>query len=216
MWADRLGVTRSSDGTVDFNEFVRAVITAGTTDNGVFAARIMWGTLDEVVDKLKPVFPDVAGSDLDLLNRAFGNTRFIYLQREDVLAQAVSWLRAEQGDVWVETYDSQPEKPKQEPHFDFDRIHELIEEIGQHNKAWQDWFASVDVEPYAVRYEDLDADPVGVTQGILKFLGLDLLAGHKIASMHRRLADDLNTEWAKRYKAELATSHVRPSSSLQV
>ena len=54
---------------------MRAVIAAGRTSNGIFAARIMWGTLDELVAKLRPVYPDFAASDVGLLNRAFGRSR---------------------------------------------------------------------------------------------------------------------------------------------
>ena len=50
-----------------------------------------------------------------------------------------------------------------------------------------------------MRYEDLDADPVGVTCEILDFLGLKLPPGRLIKSRHRRLADELNTQWIDRY-----------------
>jgi trehalose 2-sulfotransferase len=51
--------------------------------------------MGEVIDNLATLHPDLAGADAGLLNRAFGHTRFVYLRRGDVLAQAVSWLRAE-------------------------------------------------------------------------------------------------------------------------
>ena len=98
MWAARWDIVRSSDGVFEYSEFVRAALAAGRTENGVFAARIMWGTLDYMVDKLGAVYPAITGGDIDLLNRAFGHTRFVYLQRDDVLAQAVSWHRAEQAE----------------------------------------------------------------------------------------------------------------------
>jgi LPS sulfotransferase NodH len=67
--------------------------------------------------------------------------------------------------------------------------------------AWQDWFASVGIRPHPVRYEELDADPAGVTRDILDFLGLELPPGHEILARHRRLADGLNTQWIDRYRA---------------
>jgi trehalose 2-sulfotransferase len=51
--------------------------------------------MGEVIDNLATLHPGLAGADAGLLNRAFGHTRFVYLRRGDVLAQAVSWLRAE-------------------------------------------------------------------------------------------------------------------------
>ena len=102
-WAARWDIVRSSDRVVEYSEFVRAAIAAGRTGNGVFAARIMWGTMDHLVDRLRTVHHAAAGGDLDLLNLAFGRTRFVQLHRGDLLAQAVSWHRAEQTDVWHRT-----------------------------------------------------------------------------------------------------------------
>ena len=103
MWARQCGVVLS-EGTVDYQEFVGRAIVAGSTDNGVFAARVMWGTLGEVINQLRTARPD--GSclrDLQVLQGTFGCLRFVYLQRHDQLAQAVSWSRAEQTGVWYET-----------------------------------------------------------------------------------------------------------------
>ena len=52
MWAARWGIARASDGSFSYADYVQAALAAGRTDNGVFAARIMWGTLDEVIGKL--------------------------------------------------------------------------------------------------------------------------------------------------------------------
>jgi LPS sulfotransferase NodH len=187
-WAARWGIVRSPGGAFSYADYVQAAIAAGRTENGVFAARLMWGTLEEVVGKLGTVYPDLCGADAGLLNRAFGHARFVYLRRGDILKQAVSWLRAEQTGVWFETDQSEQEQPEHEPRFDFGRIHELVQLIDEHNMAWQEWFASAGVRPHRVRYEDLDADPVGVTCGILDFLGLELPAGREILAQHRRLA----------------------------
>jgi LPS sulfotransferase NodH len=198
LWADRWQIAGPANPAFDYADFVRAAITAGTTDNGVFGAKLMWGTLDEVVAKLTPVYPDLAGRDLELLNRAFGRTSFVHLQRDDVLAQAVSWLRAEQTNIW---YAGAAGGNERAPLFDATGIGELVQTIDEHNAAWRAWFASVGVSPHRVRYEDLDADPVGVTGAILDFLELDLPAGREIRQRHQRQADRLTVEWLRRYRS---------------
>ncbi|GAA3203329.1 Stf0 family sulfotransferase [Nonomuraea helvata] len=203
LWAGRWGLP----GTAGYDDFVRAALAAGRTGNGVFGAKLMWGTLDHVVARLGVVHPDLAGRDLPLLERAFGRTRFVYLRRDDVLAQAVSWLRAEQTGAWYVGVDGETddaERSGREPGYDADGIRALIEQIGEHNAAWEEWFASQGVRPYTVRYEDLDADLAGVTRGILGFLGLDLPEGHTVEPRHHRQADDLNAAWIERYRRESA------------
>ncbi len=213
LWAARWDIGRSSDGVFEYSEFVRVALAAGRTENGVFAARIMWGTMDYLVDRLATVFPTLAGGDLDLLNQAFGHTDFIYLHRDDVLAQAVSWHRAEQTNVWHQTDQEESKQAEQEPRFDFDQICKFVQMIEEHNSAWRAWFDSVGVQPHMVRYEDLDVDPVGVTCEILEFLGLKLPPGRLIKTRQRRLADELNTQWIARYRAELTKRLVVSSGS---
>ena len=213
LWADRWDLARSSDGGFKPSDFIRAALAAGSTDNGVFAARIMWGTLDHLFDRLRCVYSAPAEGDLELLNLAFGHTRFVHLRRDDVLAQAVSWHRAEQTNVWQETDREEAKQPEREPRFDFDAIRDLVQTIDGHNSAWRAWFAAVGIQPHEARYEDLDADPVGVTRELLDFLGLKLPPGRQIRPRNRRLADELNARWLDRYGAELAATPGRPSSA---
>lgn len=179
----------------------------------MLAARIMWGTLDRLVDRLGSVHPASAGGDLERLSRAFGRTGFVHLHREDVPAQAVSWHRAEQTNLWHRTGGEEREEPQREPRYGFAQIRELARAIEEHNSAWRGWFAGVGVRPYVVRYEDLDADPVGVARGVLDFLGLELPPGRPIETRHRRLADALNAEWIHRYRAESAERSIPSAKS---
>jgi LPS sulfotransferase NodH len=158
----------------------------------------MWGTLEEIVAKVGSVHADLAGADMELLTRVLGRTRFVHLWRDDVVAQAVSWGRAEQTQFWQ---DGDTALPGHEPHFDFQQIHALIETIDEHNAGWRDWFAALDVKPHGARYEDLIADPDGVTRGILDFVGLRLAADRVLEPGTRRQADQLNDDWIAEYPA---------------
>ncbi|MFI7540359.1 Stf0 family sulfotransferase [Actinoplanes sp. NPDC049599] len=193
-WADRWGI----NGPDDYPAFVRAARAAGTTPNGVFGAKLMWGTLDEVVAKLAP---GTAGADLAVLESTFGASRFVYLWREDVLAQAVSWLRAEQTRTW---WTGDPGGTGGRPRYDADAITGLLATIAGHNAAWRAWFDRYGVTPYEITYERLTADLAGGTRGILAHLGLDPAAGRPVRPRHRRQADRLNEDWVRRYRAEAA------------
>ncbi|MGH3170155.1 MAG: Stf0 family sulfotransferase [Trebonia sp.] len=204
-YAEGWGIGVSPDGAFDYSAYVRAALTAGSTANGVFGARIMWGTMTELAVKLRGVYPDVGTGDPGLLERAFGTARYIYLWRADVLRQAVSLVRAEQTGFWHDTGEpGQPEQlaPERKPRYDAAAIREHMREIGQHNAAWRAWFAAAGIRPQPVRYEDLDADPAGVTRGILDYLQLDLPPGRVITARNRRLADDVTQRWAERYLHE--------------
>jgi trehalose 2-sulfotransferase len=195
-WADRWQIARDSDGTLDYREYVESAMREGRSENGVFGARVMWGTMDEIVVNLTTVYPELAPAVIELLNRAFGPLRFVYLSRRDDVAQAVSWARAEQTGFWQDG-----DIHAGEPHFDRRQIAGLIATINDHNAAWRRWFRSLAIRPLVVTYEDLVADMVGVTRSILDFLGLPLSDDRMIAPHHHRQADALNDQWITRYRA---------------
>ena len=210
--ADRWGIADPSEGTLGYAGYFRAAVAAGSTANGVFAARVMWGTIDEVTNHLTPLSPGHAGSAAGLLSAAFGRTRFVYLRRGDVVAQAVSLLRAEQTGVWTETADERQE-PTAQPAFNFGQVRDLVRQIDDDNAAWEAWFAAEGVRPYRVLYEELDADPIGIASGVLSFLGLDLPAGREITVRHKRLADELSAQWIESYRLHEARERPHPAQA---
>jgi trehalose 2-sulfotransferase len=201
-WARRLGVPVAGDGSFDYRLFVRAARAAGSTPNGVFAARVMWGTLHRVVDGLGAA-PRPRG-DLEVLVDAFGQLRLVQLRRDDVVGQAVSWARAEQTGYWQDG-----DRSSAEPRFDLGQIDELVRTIRAHNAAWSTWFAQHGVEPHVVTYEDVIADPRQAALGVLDQLGSGLPSDWRPAPRQRRQADEVNAAWVRRYHA----AHAQPADA---
>jgi LPS sulfotransferase NodH len=222
LWADRWGLR----GGFDYGEYVRAARVAGSSPNGVFGAKLMWGTLDEVVEKLGAVHPELAGDDVALLSRAFGRTRFVFLRREDVLAQAVSWVRAEQTGRWFVSVSGSGSSSGgsssggssfggsssggeisgghgngRVPVFDAGAIGRFVDLIEEHNAAWEAWFGAWGIRPHVISYEKVDADNGAAIRGILGFLGIAPGGTPAVVARHRRQADALNQQWIDRYRA---------------
>lgn len=196
-YAESWSVPVGTGGPHDYREYARAALAAGRTTNGVFAARVMWGTMAEVVAKLRGTYRSSNGTDLDVLEQAFGPARFVHLQRGDVLAQAVSWARAEQTDQWQDGDSGAEQLPK----FDSSEIDGYLRTINVHNAAWRGWFGSSGIAPLGVTYEDLIADMSGTVAVILRFLGLELPVDHIVEARTRRQADEVNKDWVNRCRA---------------
>jgi LPS sulfotransferase NodH len=195
-WARRFGVRVSDDGSFDYSAFVAGALQAGTSANGVFAARIMWGTLNVIVRRLRA---SPTASDLEVLREAFGSIHFVYLRRADDIAQAVSWARAEQTGYW-----QQGDAAQVEPHLDIRLVDELLRTVRDHNEAWRAWFADQRLEPQEVTYEDLVHDPGATVFKVLKYLGLAAPSQWRPRSKHVRQADEVNQEWIRRYSQSRA------------
>lgn len=195
-YAERWGVKLRPEGPVGYREYVRAAVAAGSTPNGVFAARVMWGTMEEVVARLRAAYSHPVGTDLEVLESELGQTRFVHLQRGDVLAQAVSWAKAEQTGYWQ---DDDSSVPGQRPEFDFHDVDGYLKAVNEHNAAWGEWFNASAIAPLVVSYEDLVTDMAGTVGLIVQFLGLELPADHVVEAPTRRQGDDLSRDWAQRY-----------------
>jgi trehalose 2-sulfotransferase len=171
---------------------VRAV---GTTGNGVFAARVMWGSLEPVVARLGR---SPGESDLLVLERALGPLSVVHLRRADVVGQAVSWCRAEQTGFWQHG-DVASMPPRQ----DLDAAVALLRTIREHDAAWRSWFDHQGVRAHVVTYEEVVQDPRAAVEGIAAHLGAAVPAGWQPRSPHRRQADEVNARWAAALRAAL-------------
>ena len=115
----------------------------------------------------------------------------------------MSWARAAQDGVWLVSED-EPATPTGPAHYDGELIGNLLSLIEQGERAWRELYDELGVVPCEVVYEDLVADGgwEPAIRRVLAHLALDL--GDRAVSPPRaiRQANDLNTEWADRYRRE--------------
>ena len=162
FWRDDMPAWSERWETTTFVDYLLGAIRAGTTANGVFGAKLMWGYMADFLDRLDRLAGGHEGSDRSLVERFFPASDFIWIRRDDMVAQAVSWARAIQTGVW---YDQVGRSSATPPEFDFDQIERLAREAADHNDAWQRWFAANEITPLLVRYEDLVSDKVASPDG---------------------------------------------------
>lgn len=195
-YADSWRTARPRDGRID-EAYVRAALAAGTTSNGVFGGRIMAETLPELIGDLAAE-SGAAVTDVELLGAHLGRLRFVHLRRRDVVAQAVSWAKALQTHFWHPGEAVQP--GGQDPHYDEELIGRLVAAIETFEADWDQWFAAHGILPHQVVYEELAADPLGTAHEVLDYLGLHVPPGRQLVIGHRRQADDVNADWAARFR----------------
>ena len=190
-WAARWGASGPAD-------YVQAAIREGTTPNGVFGTKVMWPHMPTILAKLRVGYGDCWPSEHALLEHAFPALHFIWIWREDTVAQAVSFSRALQTNEWTV---GDRRQPVSEPHFDFGQIHSLLSLVRDQNHAWRRWFATNGISPFPLRYEDLVQDMSGVTLDVLAFLGVTPPSGCAVEPHHGKQADTISAEWVARYRA---------------
>jgi LPS sulfotransferase NodH len=160
----------SPERTFDFE----AVRRAGTTPNGVFAAKIMWSHTGDLWARLN-------GRPLE---DVFGPLRYVQVIRRDKLAQAISLWIAIQTQAW-----SSADAPQRDPVYSFAAIRHLVGWLEAGERGWTEWLRGRD--PDVVVYEDFARDPGPV---------IEVLAGVPASAPPlKRQSGSRSSEWASRF-----------------
>lgn len=205
-WLADLEVTPDADAAECevLDAVLQAVIRNGRGDTNLFGLRQQAHGLAFLCDKLAIRYPEEA-TDADRFQRAFGTTLFIHLARPDKIGQAISYLKAKQTGLWHVAPDgSELERisPHREPSYDYAKLLACVETMTAYDRDWTEWFARQGVEPVRISYDELAADPVEILRHLLGRLGLDPAIAAGVTPGVRKLADDINQDWATRFRAE--------------
>ena len=200
-FARRLGVTAGPDFE---RRYLEAIIAEGRGDTELFSMRVMWPSVATMRDALGPLFPNET-TDAARIAAAFGTPIYLFVERKDKVAQAISRIKAEQSGLWHRAADGSVREQGGEyraPEYDGARIRDSIAETTAHEAEWRDWFAREDIAPLELTYEGLSADPVGTIRNLLTAIGRDASAADSIVPRTSKLADATSREWAERYARE--------------
>jgi trehalose 2-sulfotransferase len=186
-----------------YENYLTWAIREGTTPNGVFGAKVMWGYFSGFVTGLRWAIPGRLRLDLcELAPSVFPNLHMLWMTRNDKVAQAVSLWRAIQSWSW-----SSDQAPDHDGHlrYCYPAIHYLLDDIIAHEAEWQRYFGECGVRPYVVVYEQFRAAYQPTIMGILENLGVDTDGIDIDVPTRRSQTDELSDEWIDRYRQDAAT-----------
>jgi LPS sulfotransferase NodH len=188
----------------DYGRYLDWALRRGTTDNGVFGAKLMWGYLGDFADLLRSI-KGMADLPLPaLLSRAFPGLRYIQITREDKVRQAVSLWKAVQTQAWRQD-DPEHMESLGEPVFSFRAINYLVRLLTAHDASWDAYFLGLGQPPQLkVTYEELAADPEPVVHRVLEHLGIPAPDPLELGSPRLLAqADELSEDWVRRVHGHL-------------
>lgn len=179
---------------VEVVEYLRLLSERTRTGNGVFGAKLMYGNLASLLQRLPP--------DRVLGENVLPGLRFVRIVRRDTVRQAISTLRASQTEHWS-SEQAQTLPARAEPSYDFAQLEEGINRIRRQTAKWDRFFAQLPTPPALVCYEDLAADLEGNIRRVLAYLGIEPGTPLFPRPMTlRRQGDSLNEEWLARYRRD--------------
>ena len=207
-WLEEFGLSRTAGEQSDqtLRRVFDAAIQRGKGASDIFALRMQRHSFDYFAGQLRLIAPGYQ-TDRDRLEAIFGKTLFIYLRRDDKIAQAISYVKAQQTGLWHKAPDGREIerlKPPSEPIYDFGSLREAYDTFMRYEEQWLDWFQRENISPISLTYDAVSNDPTGVLHRVVTALGLDPEAAMHVRPGTARLADTLSREWADRFKSDLA------------
>ena len=187
---------------------------AGTTPNGVFGAKLMWGYFGDFVSLLRniPAYSEL--SIAELLPEVFPNLQFVRVVRANKVRQAVSLWKAVQTATWrqedansgsgVSDAGAPPYKSFLEDHrpqlrFHYGAIEHLLGQILAEEAHWDAFFEHARIKPVLVLYENFAADYEDVDAQRARAPRPRAPEGHELKPRMRKQSDGINDDWTRRY-----------------
>lgn len=186
-----------------YDSYLAWALEEGTTRNGVFGAKVMWGYFNGFVTGLRWAVPGCQRLAVcELAPSVFPNLRYVSVTRRDKVRQAVSLWRALQSWSWSSGEGASPDEADH-LRYSAAAIDHLIRDIQAHEDEWQAYFRECGVVPYAVVYEEFVQDYEGTISAILHHVGAPGADQATVAPPQRRAqSDGLSQSWADRFRAE--------------
>jgi trehalose 2-sulfotransferase len=198
-----------------YDRYLEWAFEAGTTPNGIFGAKLMWGYFGEFVSLLRniPAYRDIPLAEL--LPTVFPELTFVRVVRANKVRQAVSLWKAVQTATWREDQasakaasvedDGAPpyrnfiEEHRPQLRFHYRAIEHLLEQILIEESRWDAFFEHAGIQPVLVLYENFADDYEISTLNLLERLDLSPPGDFELEPRMKRQSDRVNDDWVRRY-----------------
>ena len=182
------GPGRRALGLPDFPDApelqIDAILRIGATPNGVYAVKLFASDFAAFSRRLRwmDLLPDL---------------HFVYLVRDDLLGQAVSWARALQT---MQYRSTQP--AKRAAVYDSGLIRSRLMTIVRERAQWEAFFARTGIEPLRITYERFLEDRSGHVDRVADLVDVEnpVIDQRRIDLVIQR--DAATEEWKQRFRAE--------------
>ncbi|HWT25022.1 MAG TPA: Stf0 family sulfotransferase [Solirubrobacteraceae bacterium] len=176
----------------------------GTTPNGIFGAKLMWGYLGDFAKLLRGI-EGMAGLTVpELLARAFPDVHYVRITRRDKVRRAVSLWRAVQTQAW-QRERGERETRATDPVFSFRAINYLVRLLTAHDASWDACFLGLGHQPLTLTYEELGEAHEPVIRRVPEHVGVEPPAELRVERPRLTIqADELSERWVARVHEHLA------------
>lgn len=187
--------------------YLRKVLRLSKTPNGMRGLKIHWHQLWVLERMLRAVHEQVIVqqpelSFADLQRRLFGPVKWIWLRRQDKVAQAVSLYRASRSRIWHQPANKERRTGDELLEYDFAAINRLVHGCFKYDTNWSKYLALNNIQPLTLWYEEISGDYENSMARVFEFLELGKVPIEPPGL--NRVSGTQSAEWIERFKREKA------------
>jgi LPS sulfotransferase NodH len=169
---------------------IEAILRLGATPNGVYGLKLFASQFAAVSARLR-------------WTELLPNLHFVYLSREDLLGQAISWARALQSEQYRSTQPA-----KRAPRYDAKLIRSRLMAIVRERAQWEAFFARTGIEPLRIVFERFLEDRAGQVAQVAGLVDVPnpIVDPSRVDLAMQR--DCTTQQWKQRFRAENGDANV--------
>ncbi len=172
-----------NSGKFKISNYIEELKKHRTTSNGYFGFKAHWGQFKWLCTECD-------------ISAEFPKMKFIYLTREDKVAQAVSFSKASYSKQWNSSLKSDGSMVYDDAHISY-----CIKTMRKSDRQWDNWFMENKISPLCLEFSSLISEPYATMESIFQFLNVNNrqivadLTHSKVQSQN----DKTNSDWISRY-----------------
>ncbi len=172
----------------DPSQQAKRILTTGASANGVYGLKLFAFQHDQIAARIR-------------WTEALPQLQFVFLRRNDLVGQAISWSRALQTGQYRATQPAMGQ-PDYSAHHIAERLRELVAEYAR----WDQYFAINAITPLRLIYETVVADPQAAANAVATHIGMETSCQVDPARVSiERQSDALSLEWRERFLRDMKT-----------
>lgn len=203
----RLGLKGNPD---KFIGYCNSVLQEGLTANGIFGIKMHWWQMYDFLKIARESDLFTEKTDIEILNSVFPNLKFIYISREDMVAQAVSTTIALQTGEWRKGVNSKNKESikknkvqsKNSSVLKFQplKIYRWEQSFKDQNRRWKEFFSENNLDYYELTYGKLTSNFEQEMKNIINFLDIDENSiENKITMATKKQSNNVNQRFIRYY-----------------
>jgi LPS sulfotransferase NodH len=176
----RLGLVEN--GKLVLEPYIEALKKYRTTPNGIFGFKIQYWMMPLLIKSRQ-------------ITKHFPQAKFIYLTREDLIGQIVSYDLARRSGMWKSTDGGSV------PAYEEESMENSRDFILRERSGWDFFFAVNEIEPLRISYEELAENPERICRSVCEFVGVEAdIEFTKQSATRDRQGNKTNEGWARKIK----------------